>query len=126
MENILSSDEFLESPSYNFYKMGFINRNVLYNLSDLLSLFVIGLLLIPVVTTIKLLLPKNNLLTNIELFCKSKLLITLLNLTYLKISFACFYALTDLQKDYETLNYNIILSLIGVIYLISIMYYYIN
>lgn len=65
MRHVICLDDNYDSqrpPTYNFYKMGLENNNMVYNLADMLTLTAAALLVIPAVTVIRMFLPTNTVL----------------------------------------------------------------
>lgn len=80
----------MNPPTYNFNKMGFDTRYFMNNMADTFTFITLLALIIPVISVIKVLIPKNLYLTNADNFIKGRFLIALVNITYMKVCFLVF------------------------------------
>lgn len=80
----------MKPPTYNFNKMGFETRYFLYNMVDTFTFVGLISLIIPLVSIVKVLLPKDLYLTNADNFIKGRFLVLIVNLTYLKVCMLAF------------------------------------
>jgi hypothetical protein len=54
------------SPTYNFERSGFEYRYFVYNIADTITMLAIASMIVPVVSSVKLLLPKSKIFMNAD------------------------------------------------------------
>ena len=77
----------MRPPTYNIYKSGFETVNFMYNMADTFTLVFLLFGIVPVVSVVRLLLPQVTVVQNADRFIRGRFLITIVNVTYLKVAF---------------------------------------
>ena len=115
----------MDPPTFAFEKMGFENRYFMINMSDTLSIVAIVSMIIPVISILKLLLPSNNFTTKADNFIKGRFLITIVNITYLKVAFTAFLNFSSFDVSTPNNTFNSLASAFGICYCILVPGFYI-
>jgi len=84
--DLMNLPNYLEAPTYNFEKMGYVNKYFTYNFADVFSIVAMICMLIPLVAILTLLFPSVGIFSNGDRFFKGRFLIGILNLVYLKMA----------------------------------------
>ena len=116
----------MRPPLYNMYQNGFEYNNVAYNLADMLTLVMLALVVIPIISVIKLLLPNSVIIDNMDSFIKGRYLIAIVNITYLKVTFLTLLNIYHFDTNTTTLAFNSYASIVLLLYIIVVPLYYIS
>lgn len=120
------------SPTYNFTKMGFEYRYFIYNMADVIVLLFLISLCIPIIAVFSSFFPKSKYFHNAGEFLRSKVLIAIINIMYLKFVFMACLNLSLAAPDTAASAFNsflalsmiVILGLIPIFYLVHVGVYF--
>jgi hypothetical protein len=86
----------------------------------------IGFLIVPIVSILKLLLPKSLMFTNADIFIRGRFLIAMINITYLKVCFTCFTNFFKFDASTTSSGFNSYASLAGLGYIVLVPIFYLT
>lgn len=108
------------------YRAGYEQYNALYNLADLIAIVIMAFGIVPVISIIRLFLPKAPIIENCDNFIRGRFLIILVNVTYLKVAFACMMNFQFFDTDIgQSSAFNSFGSIVLLAYVIMVPVYYV-
>lgn len=117
-------DQTLLAPNYNFHKMGSPTRLFLANIAGVISFIIVAAFIVPLISILKLLLPTNTYISQADDFIRGRFLITLANLTLLKLPFLTYLNLAVANTTSMFLLSNTLAAYIALSYQLFLLSYY--
>jgi len=118
--------ENVTSPTYNFKKMGYEYNYFIYNIADTITVLMLVSLIVPVLASVKLFLPKSIIFTNSDNFIKSRTLILIINFTFLRLAFTGFLNFSNTDPETHSSVFNQMFSIAGLAYMILVPCFYLG
>jgi hypothetical protein len=86
-------------------------------MADMISILALIAMIVPVVSIVKLILPKSLIFSNADRFIKSRTMILIINITYLKTALTAFLNFQSTTTSSDSSTFNMMTSIVGIVYL---------
>ncbi len=116
---------YMEAPYYTFEKAGFPNVLFVDNAADTLTIVALACLIVPIVSIVTLMLPKAEMISNLDHFFRRRFAVGMLNFAFLKLTMLACLNFYHFNPDTESAGFSSFTSIGAIVLLGCVPIFYI-